>query len=102
MKSIKAIFRRGQSTKGEQVVQGGGSGGDLSRTSSISNINVAEQKSKGALSKTKKPTSREKLDKIVGDKEKRNDKKGNTYKTKFFLMNTNSIYFTYPFFFLHF
>lgn len=90
MKSIKAIFRRGgQNSKGDHHHQhnlqgcsnSGGSGGDLSRTSSISNINVAEQKSKGALSKTatnKKPTSREKLDKInqSNDKDKKsNDKK---------------------------
>lgn len=74
-KSFKAIFRRGQA-KGEHE-QAGAAAEDLSRASSASNLNAAEQKSKGALSKTKKPSSRDKLDKI-GDKERKsNDKKGN-------------------------
>lgn len=73
MKSIKAIFRRGQISKAADQAQGGG---DLSRTSSISNLNAAsDPKSKGALSKNRKSASRDKLDK-VGEKEKKHDKKG--------------------------
>ncbi|XP_019873994.1 putative leucine-rich repeat-containing protein DDB_G0290503 isoform X4 [Aethina tumida] len=69
MKSIKAIFRRGQapSSKIEDNRD------DLSRTSSISNLNADAKGSRGA--KPKKAASRDRLDKI-GDK--KHDKKGLT------------------------
>lgn len=68
MKSIKAIFRRGQNQKGDgQIIPE-----DLSRASSITNLNV-DPKNKGA--KPKKSESRDRLDKITSS-EKKNDKKG--------------------------
>lgn len=72
MKSIKAIFRRGQapSSKIEDNRD------DLSRTSSISNLNADAKGSRGA--KPKKAASRDRLDKI-GDK--KHDKKGTLLQT---------------------
>lgn len=70
MKSIKAIFRRGQ---GKDIHgQAQGQGDDISRSSSISNLN-AESKAKGALLKSRKSASRDRLDKIV---DKKHEKKG--------------------------
>ncbi|CAH0549408.1 unnamed protein product [Brassicogethes aeneus] len=67
MKSIKAIFRRGQS---QQVAVDQQNQDDLSRASSISNLN-SEGKNKGA--KPRKAPSRDRIDKVG---EKKNDRKG--------------------------
>lgn len=67
MKSIKAIFRRGQNTK----LDGQNIGDNLSRTSSITNLDADTKSNKGA--KPKKSSSRDRLDKL-GDR--KNDKKG--------------------------
>lgn len=66
MKSIKAIFRRGQTKLDGQNI-----GDNLSRTSSITNIDADTKSNKGA--KPKKSSSRDRLDKLV---DKKNDKKG--------------------------
>ncbi|KAG5888907.1 hypothetical protein JTB14_006050 [Gonioctena quinquepunctata] len=70
MKSIKAIFRRGQNPK----LEGQNLGDNLSRTSSITNLDPEQRNSKGA--KPRKSASRDRIDKI-GDS-KKNDKKGLT------------------------
>lgn len=67
MKSIKAIFRRGQNSK----LDGQNIGDNLSRTSSITNLDADTKTSKGA--KPKKSASRDRLDKI--GENKKNDKK---------------------------
>ena len=69
MKSIKAIFRRGQVGKIDPVQ---GQAEDVLESSSSNGASL-ENRSKGALSKSKKSSSKDKLDKIA---EKRNDKKG--------------------------
>lgn len=71
MKSIRSIFRRvhGTNKTSEQ------SGDDLSRSSSITNLNAEGKSSKGASSKIKKSASKDRLDKIA---DKKNDKKGLT------------------------
>lgn len=76
MKSIKAIFRRGQNTKldGQNI-------DNLSRTSSITNLDGDTKSSKGA--KPKKSASRDRLDKIV---DKKNDKKSEYSANTFFYL----------------
>jgi hypothetical protein len=65
MKSLKAIFRRGQqSSKIEAQTPE-----DLSRSSSITNLNV-DQRAKGA--KPKKAESKDKLDKVADKKHDKN------------------------------
>lgn len=66
MKSIKAIFRRGQQSS---KIDTASTPDDLSRSSSITNLNV-DTKSKGA--KPKKAESKDRLDKVT---DKKNDKK---------------------------
>ncbi|XP_018568252.1 uncharacterized protein LOC108908637 isoform X2 [Anoplophora glabripennis] len=70
MKSIKAIFRRGQNAK----LDGQNLPDNLSRTSSITNLDAEQKLGKGA--KPRKTASRDRIDKI-GDG-KKNDKKGIT------------------------
>lgn len=74
MKSIKAIFRRGQNTKldGQNI-------DNLSRTSSITNLDADIKTSKGA--KPKKSASRDRLDKI--GENKKNDKKSEYFSNSF-------------------
>lgn len=75
MKNIKAIFRRGQaqaSSKSEQGQLQGQIREDLSRSSSVTNLN-ADHKNKGAFSKLKKSASKDRLDKIS---DKKHEKKG--------------------------
>lgn len=60
MKSFKAIFRRGQNSKLD--------GGDnLSRTSSSTTLDSDQRSNKGA--KSKKDSSRERVDRFVENKE---------------------------------
>lgn len=68
MRSIRAIFRRGQGSKGEPGQHQNQD--DLSRTSSVSSLN-ADQKNKGAFAKLRKGVSKEKI-----DGERKNDRKG--------------------------
>ncbi|KAL3272111.1 hypothetical protein HHI36_022573 [Cryptolaemus montrouzieri] len=82
MKSIKAIFRRGQtSSKLDPQIH---TPEDLSRSSSVSNLNAVDQtglKTKGGGSKSRKSASRDKLDKIsigTGTIDRKYDKKGVT------------------------
>ncbi|XP_044764313.1 cytospin-A-like isoform X4 [Coccinella septempunctata] len=81
MKSIKAIFRRGQtSTKLDGQIH---TPEDLSRSSSVTNLNAVEQNSpkKTGTTKPRKSSSRDRLDKIVsgtGTTERKNDRKGLT------------------------
>lgn len=77
MKSIRAIFRRGQTSKGEQGLAQNQTPEDLSRASSISSLN-ADQKNKGAFAKLRKGISKERIDKI-GDK--KHDKKGKNQRS---------------------
>lgn len=76
MKNIKAIFRRGQaqaSSKSEQGQLQGQIREDLSRSSSVTNLN-SDHKNKGAFSKLRKSASKDRLDKLADNK--KNDKKG--------------------------
>ncbi|KAK9874469.1 hypothetical protein WA026_002817 [Henosepilachna vigintioctopunctata] len=82
MKSIKAIFRRGQtSNKLDGQIHTPES---LSRSSSITNLNAAEQttpKVKGGGTKPRKSASRDKLDKVgvgTGTTDRKNERKGVT------------------------
>lgn len=77
MKNIKAIFRRGQAqaqSKSDQQSQQQ-QREDLSRSSSISNLNSADlkDKNKGAFSKVRKSASKDRLDKLG---EKKAEKRG--------------------------
>lgn len=82
MKSIKAIFRRNPKLDGQNI------GDNLSRTSSITNLDADTKSSKGA--KPKKSASRDRLDKI-GDG-KKNDKKGEYLCISFPNSNAEYIY----------
>lgn len=76
MKNIKAIFRRGQTqAQSKAADQQAPPREDLSRSSSISNLNSGElrDRNKGAFAKVRKSASRDRLDKLG---EKKAEKKG--------------------------
>lgn len=79
MKSIKAIFRRGQNAK----IDGQNLPDNLSRTSSITNVDAEQKQGKGA--KPRKSASRDRIDKITEGK--KNDKKGEFEVVFFFLVD---------------
>lgn len=86
MKNIKAIFRRGQTqaqSKPDQQPQQ--QRGDLSRSSSISNLNSADLKdrNKGAFAKVRKSASKDRLDKLG---ERKVEKKGKVFILGYFLI----------------
>ncbi|XP_045469133.1 cytospin-A-like isoform X4 [Harmonia axyridis] len=79
MKSIKAIFRRGQTSKLDGQIH---TPEDLSRSSSVTNLNAVDQtspKTKTGTNKPRKSSSRDRLDKIAsstGTAERKNERKG--------------------------